>query len=113
MNIKIERINHMIMEEVSKILMLEVKDDRFKFVTVTDCDTSNDLSYCKIYVTVLDNEKKDETIKALNNASSFIRGELAKRIEIRHIPELKFIYDESIVYGEHIDKIIDKLNEGK
>ena len=59
MNIKIERINHMIMEEVSKILMLEVKDERFKFVTVTDCDTSNDLSYSKIYVTVLDQEKKD------------------------------------------------------
>ena len=112
MNIKIERINHMIMEEVSKILMLEVKDERFKFVTVTDCDTSNDLSYCKVYVTVLEQEKRDETLKALNNASSFIRGELAKRIEIRHIPELKFIYDESVFYGEKIDKIIDEINEG-
>ena len=111
MNIKIERINHMIMEEVSKILMLEVKDERFKFVTVTDCDTSNDLSYCKVYVTVLKQEKKEETLKALNNASSFIRGELAKRIEIRHIPELKFIYDESVSYGEKIDKIIDEINE--
>ncbi len=112
MNIKIERINHMIMEEVSKILMLEVKDERFKFVTVTDCDTSNDLSYCKVYVTVLEQEKKDETLKALNNASGFIRGELAKRIEIRNIPELKFIYDESVFYGEKIDKIIDEINEG-
>ena len=112
MNIKIERINHMIMEEVSKIIMLEVKDERFKFVTVTDCDTSNDLSYCKVYVTVLEQEKKEETLKALNNASGFIRGELAKRIEIRHIPELKFIYDESVSYGEHIDSIIDEINEG-
>ena len=110
MNIKIERINHMIM--VSKILMLEVKDERFKFVTVTDCDTSNDLSYCKVYVTVLEQEKKEETLKALNNASGFIRGELAKRIEIRNIPELKFIYDESVFYGEKIDKIIDEINEG-
>lgn len=111
MNIKIERINHMIMEEISKILMLEVKDEDIKFVTVTDCDTSTDLSYCKVYVTVLEQEKKDETLKALNNASSFIRGELAKRIEIRHIPELKFIYDESSFYGEKIDKIIDEINE--
>ena len=100
------------MEEVSKILMLEVKDEDIKFVTVTDCDTSNDLSYCKVYVTVLEQEKKEETLKALNNASSFIRGELAKRIEIRHIPELKFIYDESVFYGEKIDKIIDEINEG-
>ena len=112
MNIKIERINHMIMEEVSKILMLEVKDENIKFVTVTDCDTSNDLSYCKVYVTVLEQEKKEETLKALNNASGFIRGELAKRIEIRNIPELKFIYDESVFYGEKIDKIIDEINEG-
>ena len=112
MNIKIERINHMIMEEVSKILMLEVKDEDIKFVTVTDCDTSNDLSYCKVYVTVLEQEKRDETLKALNNASGFIRGELAKRIEIRNIPELKFIYDESVFYGEKIDKIIDEINEG-
>ena len=111
MNIKIERINHMIMEEVSKILMLEVKDEDIKFVTVTDCDTSNDLSYCKVYVTVLEQEKRDETLKALNNASSFIRGELAKRIEIRHIPELKFIYDESVSYVEKIDNIIDQINE--
>ena len=111
MNIKIERINHMIMEEVSKILMLEVKDERFKFVTITDCDTSNDLSYAKIYVTVLEKEKKEETLKALNKASSFIRGELAKRIDIRNIPELKFYYDESVSYGEKIDNIIDKINE--
>lgn len=109
-NIKIERINHMIREEVSKILMLEVKDENIKFVTVTDCDTASDLSYCKIYVTVLDIEKKDEVLKSLNKASSFIRSELAKRIEIRNIPELKFYYDESISYGEKIDKIIDVMN---
>lgn len=110
-NVKIERINHMIREEVSKILMLEIKDDNIKFVTITDCDTSSDLSYCKIYVTVLNQEKKEDTLKALNKAASFIRGELAKRIEIRNIPELKFYYDESISYGEKIDKIIDEINE--
>ncbi len=111
MNVKIERINHMIMEEVSKILMLEVKDDDIKFVTVTGCDTSTDLSYAKIYVTVLDDSKREECLKALNKVASFIRGLLAKRIEIRHIPELQFIYDDSTVYGANIDKIIDKINE--
>ena len=110
-NVKIERINHMIREEVSKILMLEIKDENIKFVTITDCDTSSDLSYCKIYFTVLNQEKKEDTLKALNKAASFIRGELAKKIEIRNIPELKFYYDESISYGEKIDKIIDEINE--
>lgn len=109
-NIKIERINHMIQEEISNILMREVKDEDIKFVTITGCDTSNDLSYCKVYFTNLDSEKEEEVLDSLNRASGFIRSELAKRIEIRHMPELKFIYDESIAYGEHIEAIIDKLN---
>ena len=111
MNIKIERINHMIMEEVSKILMLEIKDEDIKFVTITDCETAADLSVAKIYVTILDKENKDEILKSLNKASSFIRSELAKRIEIRHTPELKFIYDTSIAYGEHIDKVIEQIKD--
>ena len=111
MNIKIERINHMIMEEVSKILMLEIKDEDIKFVTITDCETAADLSVAKIYVTILDTENKEEILKSLNKASSFIRSELAKRIEIRHTPELKFIYDTSIAYGEHIDKVIDQIKD--
>lgn len=111
MNIKIERINHMIMEEVSKILMLEIKDEDIKFVTITDCETAADLSVAKIYVTILDKENIDEILKSLNKASSFIRSELAKRIEIRHTPELKFIYDTSIAYGEHIDKVIEQIKD--
>ena len=100
-NIKIERINHMIMEEISKIIMLEVKDEDIKFITITGCDTSTDLSYCKIYFTVLDKERKEKVLKALDKASSFIRS------------ELKFIYDESIEYGEHIDELLDQINEDK
>ena len=110
-NIKIKRINNMISEEISKILMLEVKDDNIKFVTVTGCDTSADLSYCKIYVSIFDKEKEEDILKSLNKASSFIRSHLAKRIEIRNIPELKFVLDVSISYGEKIEKIIDAINE--
>lgn len=112
-NIKIERLNHAFMEEISNILMKEIKDEDISFVTITGVDITNDLSYSKVYFTVLDNEKKETTIKALNGASHFIRGELSKRIEIRHTPELKFIYDDSISYGEHIEDIIEKINDKK
>ena len=112
-NIKIERLNHAFMEEISNILMKEIKDEDISFVTITDVDITNDLSYAKVYFTVLDNEKKETTIKTLNGASHFIRGELSKRIEIRHTPELKFIYDDSISYGEHIEDIIEKINDKK
>ena len=113
MSIKIDRINHSIIREISYILMEEVKDSNIKFVTITDCKTTNDLSFAKIYFTVLDDSKKEETIKALDNAKGFIRKELADRIEIRHIPELEFIYDESIEYGKKIEEKIKEINERK
>ncbi len=113
MSIKIDRINHSIIREISYILMTEVKDEDIKFVTITDCKTTNDLSFAKIYFTVLDDSKKESTLEALKNASGFIRKELAERIEIRHIPELEFVYDESIEYGKKIENIIENIHENE
>lgn len=110
-NVKIERLNHAIQEEISMILMREIKDENIKFVTITGVDTTSDLSFAKVYYTVLNQEKKEETKKSLEKASSFIRTKLAERIEVRHTPELKFIYDTSIAYGEHIERIIEEIKE--
>lgn len=112
-SVKIERLNHTFREEISQILMTEIKDEDIRFVTVTDVDITSDLSFAKVYVTVYNEEKKEATLKALNGASHFIRGKLSERIEIRHTPELKFLYDESIAYGEHIEEIIEKINKEK
>ena len=111
MSIKTERIGSNFVKEISYILMEEIKDPNIKFVTITSCDVTNDLSYAKVYFTVLDMTRKADTIKALNHAKSFIRGQLSKRVEMRHTPELTFIFDESIEYGKHIEDIIDKINE--
>ena len=110
-SIKIERLNHTIQQEISMILQTEVKDEHIKFVTITGVDTTSDLSFSKIYYTVLDKDKIDSTKDALEKASSFIRTKLAERIHIRHTPELKFIYDTSIAYGEHIEEIIENIHE--
>ena len=112
-SIKVERLNHMIQEEISMILMTEVQDEKLKFVTITGVDTTSDYSYAKVYFTVLDESNKKEIKDELNKANQIIRGKLSERIEIRHTPELKFVYDESIAYGEHIDEIIDKIHEDK
>ena len=109
MSIKIERLNNEFQEVISEILYKEVKDPNIKFVTITGCDITSDLSFCKVYFTVL-NQDKDEILKSLKNASSFIRGEISKRVQIRHTPELKFIFDESIEYGEKIEKILEQIN---
>ena len=111
MNVKIERLESTFVKEISYILMEDVKDEEIKFVTITGCEITNDLSFAKIYFTVLDNSKKEETLKALNHAKSFIRGELSKRVEIRHTPELTFLFDESIEYGNRIEKVIEEINK--
>lgn len=110
MSIKIDRISNNILKEVSFIIANEVKNQDIKFVTITGCKVTNDLSFAKIYFTVLDDSKRESTLKALNNAKGYIRKVLADRIEIRHIPELEFIFDESIEYGKKIEDIIEKIH---
>jgi ribosome-binding factor A len=110
-NVKIDRLNSLFVKEISYILMEEVKDENINnFVTITGAKISSDLSYAKIYFMVL-NGQVEETLKALNNAASFIRGKLSERIEIRHTPELTFVYDESIDYGNRIEEILEELKE--
>ena len=111
MSVKIERIASMLEKEISYILMTEVKDPDIKFVTVTNVKLASDLGYAKVYVTVLDQNKKDETLRSLKAARGFIRRELANRVEIRHIPELDFVYDESIEYGKKIEDIIEEIHK--
>ena len=112
MSIKTERLGNMLHKEISNILMTEVKDEDLKFLTITKVELSSDLSYAKVYYTALDTEKKDKIIKDLSKARGFIRSVLMKRkIEMRIIPELNFVYDDSIEYGNKIESLIEKIHE--
>ena len=111
MSIKTQRIGNLLLKEISDILQNEVYDEDIKFVTLTSIKVDTDLSLAQIYCTVFDKSKKDKCLHDLNAAKGFIKTELAKRkIEIRKIPDLRFIYDESIEYGNKIEKIIEKIN---
>ena len=112
MSIKTERLANLLVKEISSILMTEIKDEDIKFVTITHLDLSSDLSYAKVYCTVLNDENRDKCIHDLNGAKGFIRSELMKRkLEMRKIPELHFVFDESIDYGNKIEKIIKEIHE--
>lgn len=113
MSIKTDRIGSNLVKEISYILMMEVNDPDLKFVTITDCKVTTDLSFAKVYFTILNTDKKNEILESLNNAKGFIRRELADRVDIRHIPELNFVYDESIEYGKKIENIIEEISEDK
>lgn len=111
MSIHTKRLEGMLVREISDILMTEAKDEDLKFVTITSMDLANDLSYAKVYFQTL-NEDKEKITKELNEASGFIRAILKKRkLDIRIMPELKFIYDDSMEYGNNIDSLIKKINK--
>ena len=106
---KIPRLASEIERAISDILANEARDEILKTVTITGCNLAKDLSYAKIYFTSMSSLSKEEIEKEVNEASHFIRGRLSERVDMRHTPELKFLYDESIAYGEKIEKIIKDL----
>ena len=109
--IKLKRIASQIIKEVSDILNNEARDKIMHTITITGCDVSNDLSYAKIYFTSVMNIDKTSIEKELEEASGYIRRELAERIDIRHTPKLVFKFDNSVEYGNHIEELLDKINE--
>ncbi len=111
MSVRVKRLDSLFTKEISYIIMEEVKDPNIKFVTLTGCDITNDLSYAKVYFTTLKPEFKEETLKALNKAANFIEIELSKRIQIRKMPQISFHYDNSIEYGNMIEEKIKEIKE--
>ncbi len=106
------RINEAVREEMSMI-MRELKDPRIDLMTsVVKTDTTRDLKYCKIYVSVLgDDEKKADVQDALKSANGFIRRELARRLNLRNTPELIFILDDSIEYSIHMENKLKEIHQ--
>lgn len=109
------RINDEIKKELSEILRADLKDPRVGVITsVLKVETTNDLKYCKVYISVLgDEEKKNEVMSVIKGASGFIRTLIAKRINLRVTPEFRFILDDSLDYSFKIDKILKDIKDGE
>ena len=109
-NNRISRINDEIMKELSQIIRSEVKDPRIGSMTVIRVDTTTDLKYCKVFVSVLGKEEEKQSVmKGLKNASGFMRHLLAERINLRFTPELQFKLDESTEYAIHMNQLIEQV----
>ena len=108
----IKRVNSLIRQEISELLQRQVKDPRLgSFVIVTEVSTSPDLRHAKIFVSRIGSrEEKQETLSVLAAASGFFRNELAKRLRLRHIPELSFQWDDSIERGGYLLQLIDEIS---
>ena len=111
-SIKNTRINAEVQRELSEIIRTEVKDPRLAaaMVSVVSVEVTPDLKYCKAYISVLgSDEAAKAVVEGLRSAVGYIRKELARRVNLRNTPEIKFILDQSIEYGVHMTGLIDAV----
>lgn len=111
---RIDKINAEVKRAISELVSGGyIKDPRMQgFVSVIRTETTNDLSFVKVYVSVYgSDENKKNSMIALKSASAFLRGELAKRVNLRIVPELIFVLDESIEYSIKLDTILKDIKE--
>lgn len=107
-----QRLALQIQQEISLMISRNMKDRRIGFVTVTGVRLSPDLRHARVFISMMGSEdEKKESLEGLNHAAGWIRHELGQRIRTRFIPELIFLTDTSQEYGEHIDRLIDRIHE--
>lgn len=113
-NVRVHRVGEQIKKEMVRILQRELKDPRIGFVTVTGVEMTGDLQQAKVYISVMgDEEQKMNTLEGLSRAKGFIRSEIGKVVKLRKTPELIFQFDESIEYGNKIEKLLQQIIQDK
>ena len=109
-----DRVAELIKHEVSDIITRKLNDPRIGFTSVTVVDIGNDLRNAKIYVSIFGTpEQKKDTMDALFSATKFVKGELGHRLQLRDVPEIIFMQDDSIEKGAKVFEIINKLHREK
>jgi len=111
---RLTRINDEIARVTAEVIRSEMSDPRLgSVVSVMRAETTSDMKYCKIYVSVLgEKEKQEGTMEALKSGTGFIRRRIAEIVNLRVTPEITFVFDDSIEYGMRMRKLIDEVNRG-
>ena len=105
--VRVEKVQEFIKQEISQIILHEMKDPRVHFITVTGVEVTGDLRQAKVFVSLYGSDvEKQESWKALEKAAGFLRTEIGRRLSLRFTPELSFQIDESLAYSEHIQRLL-------
>jgi len=112
--IRPEKVAHLMRREVADILEHKLRDPRLgSTVTVTDVQVTHDLSFAKVYVTVLGDEAaREQAMETLRRASGFVRRELGGRLDLREVPEVRFEYDRSLDKGRRVEDLLRRIEQG-
>jgi ribosome-binding factor A len=109
-----DRVSDLIKDEISRLLLREVRDPRVGFVTITGAAVSPDLKNVRVFVSILgEPEAREASIKALNSAAGFFRRTLFRNLRLRVAPAVHFQLDESLDQGERIERVLRQIHEGE
>ncbi|UJF19700.1 30S ribosome-binding factor RbfA [Vibrio sp. SS-MA-C1-2] len=106
-----QRVSQQVQKELAVILQREIKDPRIGMVTISDVEVSRDLAYAKVFVTFLTigDQTPEQGLEALNEAEGYIRSLLGKAMRLRIVPEVTFIYDQSLVEGMRMSNLVSQV----
>lgn len=105
------RVADLLRETISELLLRKIKDPRTEGVIITDVEVSVDLKVAHVFFTTFDESKTESALEGLNSAEGFLRREMKKMLRLRFVPELTFIHDSSIEYGNRIDTLLDEIEK--
>ena len=104
-----QKLGDQIQRELSDLLQRELRDPRVGMLTITSVDVSPDFSHAKVFFTLLQKEKLEDTLVGLKRSAGFLRSQLARRLKLYTTPELRFAYDESVERGDKLSRLIDSV----
>lgn len=113
MNQRNHRLSEVIYREIGSIILIEMRDPRFKDLTITGVRLNDDLSFAKVYFTIPDHTRIKEISKALNQAQGFFRSKIGERIDIKYVPQIKFYFDESQENADKIEQLFKEIHSEK
>lgn len=102
-----QRVADAVHQCLARIIRSEFKDPRVGMITVLNVEMTPDLKHAKIYISVLEDEKVSETVKVLNKAAGFFRAQIAKAIQLRIVPDVRFVFDDTIIRGNRITQLLE------
>ncbi|MEF8793761.1 30S ribosome-binding factor RbfA [Thiohalorhabdus sp.] len=111
------RVAELLQQELGPMIQQELRDSRLKWVSIVRVDVAPDLKMAKVFYSLMPETEAaaapEEIQAVLDHASGYLRGLLGRRVSLRHVPELTFVYDESLEYGDHMNRLLRSLDHGE
>lgn len=107
-----ERVGGLLLQEISRVVLREVKDPRVAGVTLTSVRVSGDLRFARVFFSVVGGaERQREVLKGLQSAKGMIKRELGRNLDLQYMPDIEFVFDDSMEYAQHIEELLRKIRD--